>query len=191
MTLYNNFYLDSRTKMLYLLTQTTRIPLYKWSLICVIQNTVLNFFSVWQETYLELLPGKVALKNNFESFSNRNVSSAAVTMSPLKLDPLRELELLRRQQVQLQQLQQLQQLGKQLKQTSAPDVPEQSESTATKSSSAVVSTIKAESGTGDSWSSQYSHGTQSTPAQENNSTAADHDTGSRTFISLVIVDEVE
>ena len=131
------------------------------------------------------------MKNHFESFSNRNASSAAVAMSPLKLDPLKELELLRRQQEQLQQLQQLQQLGKHLKQTSAPDVPEKSESTVTKSSSAAVSTIKAESGTGDLWSSQYSHRTQGTPAQENNSAAADQNTGSMTFISLVTVDEVE
>jgi len=112
-------------------------------------------------------------------------------MSPLKLDPLKELELLRRQQEQLQQLQQLQQLGKHLKQTSASGVPEKSESTATKSSSAVISTNKAESGTGDSWSSKYSHGTQDAPAQENKySTAADQNTGSVTFVLVVILDVV-
>ena len=132
------------------------------------------------------------MRNDFESFSYRNVSSAPVTMSPLKLDPLKELELLRRQQEQLQQLQQLQQLGKHLKQTSASDVPEKSESSATKSSSALISTIKAESGTGDSWSSQYSHGTQDTPAQETNySTAVDRNTGSVTFVSVVTLDVVE
>lgn len=179
--------------MLYLLTQKLHdcITLCKWSLNCKMQNTVLNFFSIWQEAYLELLPGKVTLRNDFESFSNRNVSSAPVTLSPLKLDPLKELELLRRQQEQLQQLQQLQQLGKHLKQTSASDVPEKSESTASKSSSAVISTTKAESGTGDSRSLQYSHGTQGTPAQEKNSTAADRNTGSVTFVSVVTLDVAE
>ena len=118
------------------------------------------------------------------------MSSALVTMSPLKLDPLKELELLRLQQEQLQQLQQIQQLGKHLMKTSASDVLEKSESTATKSSSAVISTSKAESGTDDSWSSQYSHGTQGTPAQENNSTSADQTTGSVTSVSMVIVDVV-
>ena len=106
-------------------------------------------------------------------------------MSPLKLDPLKELELLRRQQEQLQQLQQLQQLGKQLKQSSTSHVPEKSESTATKSSSVVISATKAESGTGDSWSSHYSQGSQGMPVQENNGTAADQNTGSVAFVSLV------
>lgn len=99
----------------------------------------------------------------------RTSSSAPVAISPHKLDPLKELELLRQQQEQLQQLQKLE---KRLKQT--PSVSsEKSNLTATtfastNSSSSVIS-CRAETVT-DNSRLKYSHGSQSTTVQANNKT---------------------
>ncbi|XP_078344222.1 uncharacterized protein LOC144629860 isoform X2 [Oculina patagonica] len=96
--------------------------------------------------------------------------SAPVTISPHKLDPLKELQLLRQQQEQLQKLQQLENRKKQT--SSVSSVTEKSES------SFVTSASKTESVTSDSWS-QYSHGNWATPGQDRNKTnTADQNTGS-------------
>lgn len=112
-------------------------------------------------------------------FSSRNLDPASVSISPHKLDPLRELQLLRKQQEQLQQLQQLE---NRLKQTSSA-----SSATSKSESSSVVSTSKPESATDSSWS-QNSHGNQSMTVQERNKTnATDQNTGYLIFVSFVTV----
>ena len=85
----------------------------------------------------------------------------ALSISPKKLDPLREIELLRQQQEQLQQLQQLE---KRLKQTSSA-----SSAASTASMSSSTNTSKAETATYSSWS-QDGHRSQGTPVQQSSKT---------------------
>lgn len=92
-------------------------------------------------------------------FFARTLPPTSVTISPLKLDPLKELELLRQQQEQLQKLQQLE---KHFKQTSSAS---STESTASLSSS--TNTSKAETATHSSWS-QDRYTSQSTLVQDSN-----------------------
>ena len=80
----------------------------------------------------------------------------ALNISPKKLDPLREIELLRQQQEQLQQLEE------RLKQTSSA-----SSAASTASMSSSTNTSKAETTTYSSWS-QDGHRSQGTPVQQSN-----------------------